>query len=98
MTHFHHLSYDDHNDQCYTQLFESVDLTPPRYGNYSLEIRATDKGLQPNSASAVYNVNLLHHIIYLGQMQNLARHGKIDHLQYSYLVLHGHIMIHIKFT
>ena len=37
------------------------DLPPPRYGNYSLEIRATDKGLQPNSASAVYNV-YLHHL------------------------------------
>ena len=34
-----------------------------RYGNYSLEIRATDKGLQPNSASAVYNVNF--HSMYI---------------------------------
>ena len=48
-----------------------------RYGNYSLEIRATDKGLEPNSASAIYNVNIQpssSHLTFLQCFHQICNH------------------------
>ena len=54
-----------------------TDTIGTRYGNYSLEIRATDKGLEPNSASAIYNVNIQpssSHLTFLQCFHQICNH------------------------